>query len=86
MTEFAIALVLTGMTLLLVCFLRRKSVMDRILIANAFGTKAMALIVLLAVAADNMMYLDIALVYALINFITTIALLKYFRQRSLGSE
>lgn len=59
---------------------------DRILAANMFGTKTVVLILAIAFLFGDMMYIDIALVYALINFISVIALLKYFRFGSLSEE
>ncbi len=55
------------------------TVYDRILAANAFGTLTVALIALLGFLTDRPEFLDIALVYALINFIGTIAVTKYVK-------
>ena len=82
----AMVLLLVGMVLLLARGLKGPTMYDRILVANGFGTKTVVLIVLISVVAQDTMFLDIALVYALINFITTIGLLKYFTLRSLGEE
>lgn len=86
MTEVAILLLVASMVLVLMRGLKGPTIFDRILVANAFGTKAMVLIVLIGLLTGNAMFLDIALVYALINFITTVGFLKYFRQNSLGEE
>jgi len=59
---------------------------DRMLAANLFGTNTVILIVLIGAMVDNPMYLDIALVYALINFTSTIAFLKFFKNKSFGSD
>ena len=59
---------------------------DRLLAANAFGTNVVVAIVLLSVLVDNMMFLDVALVYGLINFVSTIALLKYAKYGSFGQQ
>jgi multicomponent Na+:H+ antiporter subunit F len=53
------------------------SVFDRILAVNLFGTLAVVLIALLGFLIDRPEFLDISLVYALINFIGTIAVTKY---------
>lgn len=52
---------------------------DRMLAGNVFGTNTVVLIALLSFAVDDMMYLDVALVYALVNFVGTIALLKFYQ-------
>ena len=57
---------------------------DRILAVNAFGTKTVLMIAVLGFLMGRPDFLDIALVYALINFIGTIAVLKFFRYGDLG--
>lgn len=59
---------------------------DRLLASNAFGTNIVLVIVLLAFLMDEMMFVDIALVYGLINFISNIALLNYFKYGDLQTE
>lgn len=56
-------------------------VYDRLLAVNVIGTKTVILIALIGFMYERPYFLDIALVYALINFIATIAFLKY---RELG--
>ena len=53
------------------------TVFDRILAVNMFGTKTVLLIGVLGFLSKRPDFLDIALVYALMNFISTIAVLKY---------
>lgn len=60
------------------------TVFDRILAINTFGTATVLLIALLGFLTDRPDFMDIALTYALINFIATIAVLKLFRYGSLG--
>jgi len=52
------------------------SVYDRIAAANMFGTKTVLLIAVFAFLSGRTDLLDIALVYALINFIGVIAVLR----------
>lgn len=54
------------------------TVYDRILAANMFGTKTVLLIASYGFLTGRPDFLDIALAYALINFIGVIAILKYF--------
>ncbi len=54
------------------------TVFDRILAVNMFGTKTVLLIAVLGYLTGRPDFLDLALVYALMNFIGTIAVLKYF--------
>jgi len=52
---------------------------DRILSANAIGTKTVLLIGVLGFVGGRPDFLDLALVYSLVNFIGTLAVLKYFK-------
>lgn len=60
------------------------TVYDRILAMNLFGTKTVLLIAVLGFLAGRPDFLDIALLYALINFIGVIAVLKFRRYGDLG--
>ena len=62
------------------------SLYDRVLAANAFGTKTVLMIGVLGFLTERPDFLDISLLYALINFIGTIAVLKFFRYRTLGDS
>ena len=59
---------------------------DRILAANSFGTKTVLFIAVVGFMFGRPAFLDIALSYSLINFVTTIALMKFFRYRSLEAS
>lgn len=50
---------------------------DRVLAVNMFGTKTVLLISLLGFVMGRPEFLDIAIVYALINFISVIGVLRY---------
>lgn len=60
------------------------TVYDRILAVNAFGTKTVLMIAVLGFLSGRPEFLDIALLYALINFVGTIAVLKFVRYADLG--
>jgi multicomponent Na+:H+ antiporter subunit F len=62
------------------------SLYDRVLAANSFGTKTVLLIGVMGFLTGRPDFLDIALLYALLNFIATIAVLKFFRYRTLGDQ
>lgn len=49
---------------------------DRILAINSFGTKTVLLIAVLGFLFGRPQFLDIALFYALVNFVGTIAVLR----------
>lgn len=56
------------------------TVYDRILAVNMVGTKTVLLIASFAVLSGRNDMIDIALTYALINFIGVVAVLKYVEQ------
>jgi len=62
------------------------TVFDRILAINTFGTATVLLIALFGFLTGRPDFMDIALLYALINFISTIAVLKLFRFGNLGQS
>ena len=59
------------------------SLFDRILAINVFGTLTVLLLVLLGVAFNQHNLMDIALLYVLVNFISAIAVLRFFEDREL---
>lgn len=77
--------VLLTMMLALVRALLGPTIYDRVLAVNAFGTKTVLLIAAFGFLTDRPDFLDIAIVYALINFVGTVAVLKFFEYGDLGS-
>jgi multicomponent Na+:H+ antiporter subunit F len=70
---------------LALCLLRvvgGPTVLDRILGGNVIGTKVTVLLLIIGVLYQNVeMFVDIAIAYALLNFITTLGAAKYFLHR-----
>jgi multicomponent Na+:H+ antiporter subunit F len=62
------------------------TVFDRILALNMFGTKTVLLIAVAGFWANRPDFMDLALVYALVNFTGTIAVLKFSRYGNLASD
>jgi len=52
------------------------TVWDRIVAVNVFGTKTVLLVALISFVMGHDLFIDVALVYALINFVAIIAVLK----------
>ncbi len=73
----AVAL-LIGMALTLLRAILGPSIFDRILAVNAFGTKIVLFIGIYGFLTNRPDFLDIALLYALINFVSTLAVLRFF--------
>jgi multicomponent Na+:H+ antiporter subunit F len=60
------------------------TVFDRVLAANSVGTVAMLLLAVIGFLTGRPEFLDLAIVYGLLNAVGTIAVLKFFRQGDLG--
>jgi multicomponent Na+:H+ antiporter subunit F len=79
----SIAILIT-MALALVRALRGPTVYDRILAVNMFGTKTALLLAVVAFLYGRPDFLDLALAYALINFVGILAVLVFFQKRSVA--
>ncbi len=75
-TTFA---VLVALAIALVRAFLGPTVFDRILAVNSVGTKTVLLIALLGFLTGRPEFLDIAIAYALINFIGVVAVLKFVK-------
>ena len=75
---------LSTMAVALVLLCKGPSLYDRVLAANMFGTKTVLLIAVIGFVTGRPDFVDIAIVYALLNFISTIVILKFFRYRVMG--
>lgn len=86
MTMFAVAAaaLVAAMVLALVRAFAGPSLYDRVLAGNSFGTKTVLLIGVMGFVMGRPDFLDIALLYAVLNFASTIAILKFFRYRTLS--
>lgn len=71
--------ILVSMAMLLVRAFKGETVYDRILAVNSFGTKTVLLIALVCFMTGRPDFIDLALVYALMNFISTLAVLRFTR-------
>lgn len=74
--------ILVVMLLAIIRACRGETIQDRILAINLFGTKTVLLIAVTAHVTGSPDYLDIALVYALINFVSVIGALQFLEQQS----
>jgi len=77
---FAVAAggVLIGVALAMVRALLGPTVYDRVLAVNNLGTSIVVLIAVMGFLTGRPDFLDLCIVYALINFIGTIAVLRFF--------
>jgi multicomponent Na+:H+ antiporter subunit F len=77
MFEIAATVIILAAVLVLYRVIKGPRACDRVLGANVIGTKTVILVALIGYIYERPHFLDIAIVYALINFIATIAFLKY---------
>jgi multicomponent Na+:H+ antiporter subunit F len=75
----ATAALLVCMAMTLIRSIAGPTVFDRVLAVNSFGTKTVLLIAVYGFLTGRPDFLDLALVYALMNFIGTIAVMKFTR-------
>ena len=69
---------IVAMVLMLTRLIGGPSLYDRLLALNSFGTKTVLFLCVFCFIIDRPDGIDIALLYALMNFIATIAVLKFF--------
>ena len=78
---------LVAMGLALIRAIKGPAVYDRILASNTFSTKTVLMIAVLGfLTGEAELYLDIALMYTLVGFIVTVAVLKVSEFGDLGQS
>lgn len=78
MMTVAIVAILVTMALALIRTFLGPTEYDRMLAANSFGTKTVLLVALGGHVLAWHSFLDIALLYAMVNFVGTIAVMRFF--------
>ncbi len=76
---FAGIVILCAMAMALVRLVSGPTAYDRVLAVNMFGTKMVLLIAAIGFLTGRPDFLDIALAYAIINFIGGVAFMKFIR-------
>ncbi|MDH4150251.1 MAG: monovalent cation/H+ antiporter complex subunit F [Betaproteobacteria bacterium] len=80
----AAAGLLIAICLALVRAILGPTVFDRVLAANTIGTLAVMLLAVIGFLTGRPEFLDLAIIYGLLNIIGTVAVLKFFRFGDLG--
>ncbi len=86
MVAAGLAAVLVVLALLVARALRGPTVFDRLVAANSVGTASILLLALYGFFIGRPAFLDIGLLYALLNAVGTFAILKFWRYGSLGGS
>jgi multicomponent Na+:H+ antiporter subunit F len=84
MFSAAAAGLLVTLALLLARAIVGPTVFDRLLAANTIGTVSVLLLATIGFLTGRPEFLDLAIVYGLLNIVGTIAVLKFFRYGNLG--
>lgn len=84
MFAMSITGILVAMALVLYRAVKGPTIFDTILAVNSFGTFTVLFIAVLGFLEGRPEFLDLGLVYALMNFAGTIAILKYLKYGALG--
>jgi multicomponent Na+:H+ antiporter subunit F len=84
MFAVAAATLLATLALLLVRAVLGPTIFDRLLAANTIGTVAVLLLAVIGFLGGRPEFLDLAIVYGMLNIVGTIAVLKFFRYGSLA--
>jgi len=80
----AAAGLLVALGLVLVRAMLGPTVFDRVQAGNTIGTLAMLLLAVIGFLTGRPEFLDLAIIYGLLNVVGTVAVLKFFRFGDLG--
>ena len=81
MIEVIACLLLFAMLLVLLHAAVARQIFDQVLAINTFGTITILLIVVIGVLSGRDYFIDIALLYALVNFVSIVTLLRLFDKK-----
>lgn len=87
MTMFTVAAIalLVSLGLVLIRVLKGPTIFDRVIAGNSIGTLSVLLLAVMGYVFGRPEFIDLAITYALLNVIGTIAVLKFFRYGDLGA-
>lgn len=82
----ATAAIIVALVLAVIRAIRGPTVFDRVLAGNSVGTLAILLLAVLGFLTGRPEWLDIGITYGLLNIISTLAVLKFFRHGDLAYD
>lgn len=87
MTHFFLTISIVILFLVFLCLYRAvfgPGIVNRIIAVNVIGTKTISILLFMGFIYNRIeLFIDISIVYALINFIGTIAFSKYFERKGI---
>ena len=84
--EFASFMVVIAILICLIRVIKGPKAPDRMIAFDAASSLVLLLIVLMSLIYSDMMLIDIAIVYAILNFIGTLSVSKYFLKERMWKE
>lgn len=81
MIEYVLALLMIAVSIAAARVVRGPTAPDRVLASDAINSIVIAAIVVVGVYYNNQMFADVAIVYAMISFLSTIAISKYLMDK-----
>lgn len=85
MTHFFLTISIVILSLVFLCLYRAvfgPGIVNRIIAVNVIGTKTISILLFMGFIFNRIeLFIDISIVYAIINFISTIAVSKYFERK-----
>ncbi len=78
--------IIAALVLVVIRAVRGPTVFDRVLAANSVGTLAILLLTVLGFLNGRPEWLDLGITYGLLNVISTLAILKFFRHGDLAHD
>ena len=86
MIEYFVLLLVISVFIILIRLARGPTAADRVLATDTINSVIMGIIVLLGIYYGNQMFVDIAIVYAMISFLATLAVSKYLMKKEMHEE
>ncbi|NIP40901.1 MAG: cation:proton antiporter [Candidatus Aenigmarchaeota archaeon] len=86
MYEYVVYLLAIAAVLCIVRFIKGPTVPDRVIAIDAMSSLVIGIIVLLSLYFGNPLFMDIAIVYAILTFIGNLAISKYLMGKKLHEE
>lgn len=74
--------ILFSIIILIIKVIKSKEIHNKLLLSNLLGTHTIILICLFGSFYDSYLFIDIAIIYALINYISITMILKYYSNKN----
>lgn len=78
--------IIAALILVVIRVIKGPTVFDRVLAANSVGTLAILLLAVLGFLNGRPEWLDLGITYGVLNVISTLAILKFFRHGDLAHD